>query len=119
MPQPTWRDLLTAAQAWADTVADDRIEPHHTDGIAWNLLDRPHRWHRCRPHSWGSCGPFEMLERCRCGAARIDTDGPWLWKNCRLATNFGRGPHRGGENVGDTGPELLIDLRTALREDTC
>ena len=115
--RPPWQRLLDLAQRWADRIADQRIPPTSVNGVAWNLLPVPHRWHRCRAQSWGSVGPFQMIERCPCGGTRIDGEGPWLYRNQCATENFGMGPQAGGENLddGEPTPELMIELREALR----
>ncbi len=120
-PRPTWRYLIAAAQTWADRTARLRVPTAHVDGLAWNQLPPPRRWHHCWPQSWGSCGPFQLIEVCPCGGTRIDQTGPWLDRNwrrryaARRHQFWGGGPGSGGENVGDTGPQLLVELRTTLQ----
>lgn len=117
--RPPWQYLLGLAQQWADRLRDLRTPPTSADGIAWNQLPVPRRWHRCYGQSWGSVGPFQLVERCPCGGTRIDGEGPWLYRNCRAAENFGWGPERGGENfpADEPQPELIEQLRQTLRED--
>jgi hypothetical protein len=113
--RPTWQDLIHRAQSILEG-AERRPVTHH-NGIAFNELVKPRRWHRCWAQSQGACGPFELVERCPCGAIRIDgPHSPWLGRNGRRYEQFGLGPGVGGENVGDDGPDVLLELRTALRE---
>ncbi len=119
---PAWRYMLANAQRWLDQIAGDRIGPHHTDGVAWYRLRPPGRWHKCWAQSWGSCGPFEMIERCPCGAVRIDRGGPWLDRNWRRRFALRKQRFWGGgppatEKVSDSDPDVLMQLRNALRED--
>lgn len=117
--RPPWQYLLGQAQQWAARIRAQRIPPASVDGVAWNQLRPPRRWHRCRAQSRGSVGPFRLVERCPCGGTRVDGDGPWLYRNQRVYENFGQGPAAGGENfpAGDPQPELIIELREALREE--
>lgn len=52
-------------------------------GVSWADAPRPRRWHRCYPHTRGLFVGFGMTERCACGAARLDGDGPWINRNSR------------------------------------
>lgn len=113
--RPTSHDLLSRAQQWADQHAGDRVPFTHEDTIPWDRMRLPRRFHRCWVQSWGSCGPFEMVERCPCGATRLD-GGPWLHKNSRRTSQGGIGPSSTGENVGDGGLALIKEMRAALRE---
>lgn len=119
--RPTWQELLTRAQSRAGRPGW-RAPVTHIQGMPWDLLPTPWRWHRCWAQSWGSIGPFRLVQRCPCGATRLDEDGPWLGRNLlrpRLRTRraLRRGLRRspGGEDVGDTTP-LLLELRDALRD---
>lgn len=117
---PTWRDLLSRAQKWADENPDKRLPPAHDQDVTWDDMPPPWRWHRCWAQSWGSCGPFAFLLRCPCGAVRLDGEGPWLDRNSRrrIPPRHGIGPSSGGENVGDDDIALIQELRQALRKGT-
>ncbi len=115
--RPPWRRLLDLAEQWLDRVRAERIPPTSIDGVAWNQLPIPRRWHRCHAQSYGSVGPFHLIERCPCGGTRIDREGPWLYRNQRATEHFGLGPQAGGENFDEPQPDLMTELREALRED--
>lgn len=56
----------------------------HRDGIAWEDAPTPRRFHFCTPQTVAFLAdPRERVERCACGAIRLDGDGPWLEKNSR------------------------------------
>ncbi|MER5608252.1 hypothetical protein AB0F93_00580 [Micromonospora tulbaghiae] len=115
--RPSWRELLAHAQQLLSG-SDARVEVTHAHGTPWHVLAPPQRLlHRCQPQSWGSLGPFQLVERCVCGATRIDSEDGWLGRNLRwqFARVGGRPPRR--ENPGDTSP-LVLELRDALREIT-
>lgn len=114
--RPTWRELLDRAVQQLSAVADARVEVTHARGVPWDLLPAPRRlFHRCREQSWGSVGPFQLVERCICGAVRIDREGPWLGRHLRLRFSRVAIPPRRRENPGDTTP-LVLELRDALRD---
>lgn len=52
----------------------------HLGGIGWSDAPVPHRWHRCRPQTrgWMQC----FVERCACGATRLD-QSHWMQRNQR------------------------------------
>jgi hypothetical protein len=52
----------------------------HRDGVWWHDAPLPPRWHRCQPWSRGVTPSFTRVERCACGATRLD-GGPWLERN--------------------------------------
>lgn len=51
------------------------------DGVLWYEAKVPRRFHRCYAHTTGVVS-FKMVERCACGAIRID-GGRWMDKNTR------------------------------------
>lgn len=60
-------------------------DPHqHRDGIPWHNAPIPHRWHRCKTWTTGSTRNLALVERCACGAIRLDGEGhPWMDRNSR------------------------------------
>lgn len=119
--RPSWQELLARAQARVSRPGW-RVPVTHIHDMPWDLLPAPWRRHRCWPQSWGSIGPFRLVQRCPCGATRLDEDGPWLGRNLRRPTfrdrrRLRRGPwvSPGGEDAGDTTP-ILLELRDALRD---
>lgn len=54
--------------------------PEHLDGVKWFEAPVPRRWHRCTPQTRAWIGLFTRVERCACGAIRID-EGFWHNKN--------------------------------------
>lgn len=57
---------------------------HHRDGIPWYDAPVPRRWHRCWPQTTGSTRTIARVERCACGATRLDGPGhPWIDRNSR------------------------------------
>lgn len=50
-------------------------------GVLWYEAKVPRRFHRCYAHMTGLAS-FKMVERCACGAIRIDGDR-WMEKNAR------------------------------------
>jgi hypothetical protein len=52
----------------------------HKDGVPWFDAPSPRWWerpfHRHQPQTRGFLG--ELVERCRCGATRLDGYGPWI-----------------------------------------
>jgi ribosomal protein S27AE len=49
-------------------------------GVAWNDSEPPWSLHRCRPQTRGWMNA-NSVERCRCGATRLDGNSPWLERN--------------------------------------
>lgn len=57
------------------------LAPHSRDGVPYFQAPLPRRWHRCEP--WTSMRlDTGLVERCACGAIRLDGDG-WLERNIR------------------------------------
>lgn len=57
----------------------------HKRNLWWHEARIPWRWHRCRPWTQGnyeSSSTHAYIERCACGAIRID-HGSWLDRNAR------------------------------------
>jgi hypothetical protein len=57
---------------------------HHRGNTSWRAAPVPCRWHRCIPWSthYNSVGLVDV-ERCACGALRLDGHGPWIYRNAR------------------------------------
>ena len=56
----------------------------HRNGIPWYAAPLPRRWHRCAPWTTGSTQGLALVERCACGATRLDGEGhPWMERNSR------------------------------------
>lgn len=53
------------------------------DGIVWHQAPVPRRWHRCWPQSRGQYKYTTLIERCPCGAVRLDGARWWIKKNSR------------------------------------
>lgn len=51
-------------------------------GVSWHKAPLPRRWHRCRVQTRGWFNEFDLVERCACGAIRLD-GGSWLERNQR------------------------------------
>lgn len=67
-----------------DWIADDVLpDIAHLDGIPWFKAPLPRRWHRCRPQTGGWFDELTFIERCACGAARLDATGEWSRRNER------------------------------------
>jgi hypothetical protein len=52
----------------------------HLDGVDWHDAPSPRwweLWHRHEPQSRGQLSTV-YVERCRCGATRIDRADPWI-----------------------------------------
>lgn len=54
----------------------------HVDRVPWWEAPLPSRWHRCWPQTTGRDHGFG-IERCPCGAARIEGFNQWLARNSR------------------------------------
>jgi hypothetical protein len=54
----------------------------HQQGIEWFDAPIPRRWHRCRTWSRGVVNG-RLVERCACGAIRLDGYGGWMDRNDR------------------------------------
>jgi hypothetical protein len=66
-----------------DQLADveRQMGTHHVNGVGWNEAPLPSRFHRC----WGQTTGWQGLtrvERCACGAIRLDGRG-WSERNAR------------------------------------
>lgn len=56
----------------------------HFGGVDWVDAPLPRRRHRCRPQSRGRFGLLgRLVERCACGATRLDGEAPWFERNSR------------------------------------
>lgn len=88
-PMTSAAELEAAALAefdrrWADAEreAERRINMTHRDDIPWWKAPKPRRWHRCSPQTT-AFPDFRKVERCTCGAIRLDGIGPWIERNSR------------------------------------
>lgn len=70
------------AKAWVRTWESGADYSESLGGVMWG--DGPHDpppwWHRCAPQTRGSFG-LDYVERCRCGATRLDSGDPWMNRN--------------------------------------
>jgi len=55
----------------------------HLDGVPWHQAPKPRRWHRCWPQTRGWMNYFTTVDRCACGAVRLDDSPPWINRNSR------------------------------------
>jgi hypothetical protein len=55
---------------------------YHRDGVDWIDAPLPRRFHRCVAQTVG-WDFFEKVERCACGAMRVNGRGGWGFKNER------------------------------------
>lgn len=60
----------------------DDIDIQHVDGVAWYDAPLPPRLHRCQTQTSGWLRILTKVERCACGAMRVDGNG-WANKNER------------------------------------
>jgi hypothetical protein len=60
---------------------DGSTELQHRGSVPWHDAPLPPRLHLCRTQTRGVYGYFNFLERCACGAIRME--GFWLEKNAR------------------------------------
>lgn len=58
----------------------DGPDVRHRGGVWWHEAPLPRRWHRCRPQTVGWVNLFTWVERCACGAIKVD-NGVWHNKN--------------------------------------
>jgi hypothetical protein len=63
-------------------LSEDRPEVVHVDGIPWYEAPLPWRWHLCKAQTYGSTRIFFSVERCACGAIRLNKRY-WVDKNSR------------------------------------
>lgn len=59
---------------------DGKMEVEHLEGVPWHDAPLPRRFHRCWPQTRAWMNYFERIERCACGAGRIDGHS-WIHKN--------------------------------------
>lgn len=62
---------------------DERTRLWNLDGVSWHDAPIPKRWHRCSPQTYGVVNWFSIVERCACGAIRLDGRG-WGERNTRV-----------------------------------
>lgn len=55
----------------------------HVNDIPWYEAKLPSRFHLCKTQTSGWVNIFTLVERCACGATRIDARGLWVDKNSR------------------------------------
>jgi hypothetical protein len=61
----------------------DRLE--NLGGVRWNIAPAPRWWHWCTAQTRGWVGLYDLhyIERCACGAIRLQDHGPWTERNTR------------------------------------
>lgn len=59
-----------------------RTEVWDRGGVSWHKAPLPRRWHRCQVQTRGWLNYVELVERCACGAIRLNGRG-WLDRNQR------------------------------------
>jgi hypothetical protein len=70
-----------SAQFVQGYVSEDRsVEMEHRDGLSWWEAPVPRRLHRCKPQTRGYLNWFTFVERCACGAIRMD-GSHWMDRN--------------------------------------
>jgi hypothetical protein len=62
---------------------DGSVEVEHFHGIPWHDAPVPSRFHRCRVQTRGYIHYFTPVQRCACGAIRMDNHRRWLDRNSR------------------------------------
>jgi hypothetical protein len=71
----------------ADQFQLEYMSPHgdvalwNRDGVPWPDAPLPPRFHRCKAQTAGWTNWFEFIERCACGAARMNRHPLWINKN--------------------------------------
>lgn len=69
---------------WVRSFTDGLEYLEHLNGVDWFDATPPPRRHSCSPQSRGwMAGAY--VERCACGALRMDRIGPWMARNQRSA----------------------------------
>ena len=58
------------------------MELFNVNDVPWHDAPLPRRLHRCRTQTSGLMG-LTLVERCACGAIRLDGRGPWADRNTR------------------------------------
>ena len=56
-----------------------------TDDVPWWDAPVPRRWHRCRVQTTGATERLVLVDRCACGAIRLDSHY-WMNRNSRKVT---------------------------------
>lgn len=76
---------MTDAQRFSPDPLNEATRPtfeiFHLDDLPWSQAPLPRRLHRCRVQTRG-WDHFRLIERCACGAIRLDGRG-WLDRNSR------------------------------------
>jgi hypothetical protein len=67
----------------SDRKAERDLGIAHRHGIPWFRAPIPRRWHRCTVWTSGRTGAFCLVERCACGAIRLDGEDSWIQRNSR------------------------------------
>jgi len=73
--------MSTWIRSYTSRRGDEWVED--LGGVPWHSLPMPWwerrllHW-RHRPQTRGHIGGIRMIERCRCGATRLDGYGPWV-----------------------------------------
>lgn len=60
----------------------EKVKIEHLNGVSWIRALKPRRWHRCKPQTRGATGTINLIERCACGAIRLD-GRYWFERNSR------------------------------------
>lgn len=58
------------------------LDLHHRGGIWWHAAPIPSSDHECWAQTSGRIGPTRV-ERCACGATRLNGRGDWFDRNTR------------------------------------
>ena len=79
-----WQPLYARrAMTWVPGFTSEETSIEHLDGVAWHEAPIPRRWHHCKPQTRGVMHYFTEVERCTCGAIRLNGDGHWMERNER------------------------------------
>jgi hypothetical protein len=54
-----------------------KTELYHRDGVPWFDATKPRRFHRHTVQTYAYVDYFTLIERCACGATRIDGRSRW------------------------------------------
>ena len=64
---------------WVMSYSNGLESVEDLDGVSWHKAPVPRRFHCCRPQTRGRLeSEFRLVERCACGATRLDGSGPWM-----------------------------------------
>jgi len=67
----------------ADELSTYETTIEHLNGIPWFEAPIPRRLHHCRIQTRGWINYLAKIERCACGAIRMNNDKGWSDKNSR------------------------------------